>query len=111
MTKRCFWHCKIIERQVNFFRTHLVTTVVLTPNSYFNIELGLPRGILEQLEDIVGPPVFSGLLSHDDIMGTSLAKDHFVSAVAMRRLALEAHAVLNNGEWCGHNTCFAFRLL
>ncbi|KAL5915698.1 hypothetical protein ACKVV7_008268 [Pyricularia oryzae] len=80
MTKRCFWHCKIIE-------------------SYFDIELGLPRGILEQLEDIVGPPVFSGLLSHDDIMGTSLAKDHFVSAVAMRRLALEAHAVLNNGHF------------
>ncbi|KAI7921312.1 hypothetical protein M0657_004039 [Pyricularia oryzae] len=66
---------------------------------YFDIELGLPRGILEQLEDVVGPPVFSGLLSHDDIMGTSLAKDHFVSAVAMRRLALEAHAVLNNGHF------------
>ncbi|KAI6380797.1 hypothetical protein MCOR25_001470 [Pyricularia grisea] len=66
---------------------------------YFDIELGLPRGILEQLEDIVGPPVFSSLLSHDDIMGTTLAQDHFVSAVAMRRLALEAHAVLNNGHF------------
>ncbi|TLD28715.1 hypothetical protein PspLS_03997 [Pyricularia sp. CBS 133598] len=99
MIKRCFWHCKIMERQVDFSVQYVNGTVVLTSNSYFDIELGLPRGILEQLEDIVGPPVFSGLISHDDIMGTSLAQEHFVSAVAMRRLALEAHAVLNNGHF------------
>ncbi|TLS24638.1 hypothetical protein PpBr36_08825, partial [Pyricularia pennisetigena] len=99
MIRRCFWHCKIMERQVDFSVRSFNETIVLTPNSYFDIELGLPRGILEQLEDIVGPPVFSGLFSHDYITGTSLARDHFVSAVAMRRLALEAHAMLNNGHF------------
>ncbi len=69
-------------------------------HSAFNLELGLPRTGLEKFETLVGVPNFSGAYSANDHLANQAShfQDHFASQISLRRLAMEFHNVLTNGE-------------
>lgn len=79
MIRRCFWYCCIVE-------------------NYFGTELGLPQSGLETLEDTVGPPALTVSFMPENFVGThwQLSQEYLASAIALRRLSLEAHKTLGH---------------
>ncbi|KAL8422776.1 hypothetical protein RB596_003170 [Gaeumannomyces avenae] len=77
MIRRCFWYCCIVE-------------------NYLGTELGLPQSGLESLEDAVGPPALTVSFTAENFDGThwSLSQEYLASAIALRRLSLDAHKTL-----------------
>ncbi|KAL8360482.1 hypothetical protein RB601_007217 [Gaeumannomyces tritici] len=77
MIRRCFWYCCIVE-------------------NYLGTELGLPQSGLESLEDAVGPPALTVSFTPENFVGTHwpLSQEYLASAIALRRLSLDAHKAL-----------------
>ncbi|KAK4247411.1 hypothetical protein C7999DRAFT_14545 [Corynascus novoguineensis] len=81
LMRRAFWHCSIIETGLK-------------------LELCCPLTGLERMESIVGLPDFSGPYSEEDYMSNqeSHFQEHFASQIVLRRLLVDFHAVLSQGN-------------
>lgn len=65
-----------------------------------NLELELPLTGLENLEEMVGLPDFSGPFCEEDYLGNQQSRyqEHFASQIVLRRLCVSFHNTLQNGE-------------
>ncbi|KAF7549249.1 hypothetical protein G7046_g8409 [Stylonectria norvegica] len=64
---------------------------------FLHMEFELPLTGLEKLDDAIGLPDFSGLITDDDYIGnqTTHFQEHFASQIVLRRLSVSFHSALS----------------